>query len=270
MAAAGLRLVALTDHDALEGVRELRSGGVRAAATDAGPGLIAGVEINAVDDGDDAWEGELHILGYGMDPDDEAFEATLARQRAGREIRVRETLDRLRRLGMPVDDAFATVVAAADPASLGRPHVARALIATGHAASVEDAFARILGRGCRAYVPRRGLDPRQAITAIRAAGGLAVLAHYREAPERVALVDRLIGWGLGGLEVHYGGMGRPYTAEETAALAAIARDRGLVATGGSDYHGDTMSYAEAIARTVVPDEVEEPFLAALEAARSRP
>ena len=64
-------------------------------------------------------------------------------------------------------------------------------------------------------------------------------------------------------------MGRPYTAEETAALAAIARERGLVATGGSDYHGDTMSYAEAIARTVVPDEVEEPFLAALDAARSR-
>ena len=64
-------------------------------------------------------------------------------------------------------------------------------------------------------------------------------------------------------------MGRPYTAEETAALAAIARARGLVATGGSDYHGDTMSYAEAIARTVVPDEVEEPFLAALEAARGR-
>jgi predicted metal-dependent phosphoesterase TrpH len=269
MAAAGLRLAALTDHDALDGVRELRASGIVAGPSDAGPGLLAGVEINAVHEGDGAGEGELHILGYGMDLDDEAFEVTLARQRGGREVRVRETLERLRRLGMPVDDAFATVVAVADPASLGRPHVARALVATGHAASVEDAFARILGRGCPAFVPRRGLGPRQAIAAIQAAGGLAVLAHYREAAERVALVDRLIGWGLGGLEVHYGGMGRPYTAEETAALAAIARARGLVATGGSDYHGDTMSYAEAIARTVVPDEVEGPFLAALEAARSR-
>jgi predicted metal-dependent phosphoesterase TrpH len=269
MTVAGLRLVALSDHDTLDGVRELRVAGVGAELGEAGPALIAGVEINALHGDDGAWEGELHILGYGMDPADAAFEAALARQRAGRVVRARETLERLRRLGMPVDDAFASIIAGADPSSLGRPHLARALIAAGHATSVDDAFARLLGRGRPAHVPRRGLGPRAAIEAVRAAGGLAVLAHFREAPDQGELLDRLVGWGLGGLEVHYGGLGRPYTAEETTALAVVAAERDLVATGGSDYHGDTMSYAEAVAGLSVPEALAEPFLAALERAGSR-
>jgi hypothetical protein len=261
-----MQLVALTDHDTLDGYRELRAAGAEPALGAAGPGLVAGVEINAIDD-EEAWEGELHILGYGMVDDDPALDAALARQRAGRAVRVRETLDRLRALGMPVDVAFADVVAGAEPASLGRPHVARALGMSGYAASVDDAFSRILGRGRPAYVPRRGLGPREAIEAVRAAGGLAVLAHFREAQEHGELIGRLTAWGLGGLEVYYAGMGRVFAPAEVAALAAFARERGLVATGGTDYHGDTMSYAEAIAGLSVPDAVEETFRAALDAAR---
>jgi hypothetical protein len=266
MAAAGMHLVALTDHDTLDGYRELRAAGGGPAPSAAGPDLVAGVEINAIDEAE-AWEGELHILGYGMVDDDPALDAALARQRTGRAVRVRETLDRLRALEMPVDDAFAEVVAGAEPASLGRPHVARALGIAGHAASVEDAFRRILGRGQPAYVPRHGLGPREAIEAVRAAGGLAVLAHFREAPERAELIGRLTAWGLGGLEVHYAGMGRAFAPAEVAALDAFARERGLVATGGTDYHGDTMSYAEAVAGLSVPAAVEETFRAALDAAR---
>ncbi|MFI5254537.1 MAG: PHP domain-containing protein [Candidatus Limnocylindrales bacterium] len=266
MAGAGMRLVALTDHDTLDGYRELRAAG---AGPEPGPrpALVAGIEINAIS-GEDTWEGELHILGFGMVDEDADFEMALGRQRAGRAARIQETLDRLRALDMPVDDAFAEVIAGAEPSSLGRPHVARALAATGHAVSVDDAFARLLGRGRPAYVPRSGLGPRETIEAIRAAGGLPVLAHFREAIDRPELVDRLVDWGLGGLEVYYGGLGRYFNADEVAALAAFALGRRLVATGGTDYHGDTMPYAEAVAGLSVPTAVEEAFRSALEAARA--
>jgi 3',5'-nucleoside bisphosphate phosphatase len=266
MAEAGMRVVALTDHDTLDGYRELRAIGAGVAGGLEGPTVIAGVEINAVH-GDETWEGELHILGLGMIDDDPDFEAALARQRAGRTARMDETLERLRALEMPVDDAFAEVIAGAEPSSLGRPHVARALGLSGYASSVDDAFARILGRGQPAYVPRLGLGAREAIEAIRAAQGLPVLAHFREALEETDLIDELVAWGLAGLEVYYAGPGRHFSPDETAALARFAAERGLVATGGTDYHGDTMTYAEAVAALSVPAAVEASLPAAIEAAR---
>jgi len=264
--------VGLSDHDTLEGVRELRAAGLGAAdaatADLPGPRLIGAVEINSVTEDAAVWEGELHILGFGMDETDVAFEATLERQRSGRTVRIAEMLIRLRHMGMPVDAAFAEVVAHADPTSIGRPHVARAMMLAGHATSVDDAFARVLARGQPGYVPRQGLGPRAAIDAIRAAGGLAVLAHFREALERADIIERLVRWGLGGLEVYYGGPGRPFTQPQVEAMAEFAHDRRLVATGGSDYHGDEMPYLEATGDLRVPDAVEEAFLAALDAARA--
>lgn len=272
MTIAGRRLVALTDHDTLAGVRELRAAGSGApdspSGESSGPRLIGAVEINSLTDDPTLWEGELHILGFGMDEGDAAFESALERQRAGRTVRVAEMVDRLRQLGMPIDEAFAAIVADADPTSVGRPHVARAMIAAGHATSVDDAFARVLARGQPGYVPRRGLGARAAIEAIRAAGGLAVLAHFREAIERRFLVERLVHWGLGGLEVYYSGHGRPFTAAEVKAMTAFAEARRLVATGGSDYHGDEMPYPEATVELSVPDTVEAAFLAALDRARA--
>ena len=271
MAAAGRTLIALSDHDTLAGVRELRAaglgGGSAPGADPTGPRLIGAVEINSVTDDPTLWEGELHILGFGMDEADAGFEAALGRQRAGRTVRIAEMLVRLRHLGMRVDEAFAAVVAGADPTSIGRPHVARAMIKAGYATSVEDAFARVLGRGQPGYVPRQGLGPRTAIEAIRAAGGLAVLAHLREAVERQDLIERLVRWGLGGLEVHYFGSGRPFTTVQVRAMADFASRRGLVATGGSDYHGDEMPYSESTVDLRVPDAVEGAFLDALETAR---
>jgi hypothetical protein len=129
--------------------------------------------------------------------------------------------------------------------------VARALVARGHATSVEDAFQRLLGRGLPAYVPRGGLDPAGAIQAIRAAGGLPVLAHFREAIERMGIVRELVGLGLGGLEVYY----RSWDRHTVELVGAVARNLGLVATGGTDYHGDLGPYAEAHAALWVPPEV---------------
>lgn len=246
-AAAGVRLLAITDHDTLAGCREI------AEAVPAGLELVPGVEINCVvPGGSGLWEGELHVLGLGVDTDDDAFEAGLARQRDARRVRFGRILERLRELDMPVD-AEVALLEPADDDALGRPTVARALVASGHATSVEDAFRRLLGRGMPAYVPRDGLGPAEAITAIRAAGGLAVLAHFSEAPERVAVVRELIAVGLGGLEVHYLAWG----AAVVARVGAVADELGLVRTGGTDYHGDVGSYAEAHAGLSVPDEVGE-------------
>ncbi len=242
--AVGVRLLAITDHDTLAGFRDLPS-------TDGPLVVIPGVEINSVAAGVEALrEGELHILGLGVDPDDEPFEATLAAQRARRVERFFRIVSRLRTLGLPIDDQV-TGLEPADGASLGRPQIARYLVAAGHASSVDDAMERILARGRPGYELRAGIGPGEAIRAIRAAGGLAVLAHFAEAEQRRGLVAELKEIGLGGLEVHY----RHFSVATIAALQQVARELSLVPTGGSDYHGDRETYAEAHAGLYVPDGV---------------
>jgi predicted metal-dependent phosphoesterase TrpH len=244
---AGVRLLAITDHDNLAGYREIRA----SAGLPQGLELLPGVEINAVvDRRDELWEGELHILGFGMDAADDAFEAALAKQRGERRRRFDRILVRLREIGMPVDAEVAQV-APGDDDALGRPTVARALIRAGYAVSVEDAFQRWLAWGMPAYVPRNGLGPVAAIGAIRAAGGLPVLAHFREAPQRAAIMRELVEHGLGGLEVYY----RWFDRATVAAVGEVADALGLVRTGGSDYHGDLGPYAETHAELWVPPEV---------------
>jgi predicted metal-dependent phosphoesterase TrpH len=253
--AVGVRLLALTDHDNLAGYRDV----VAAGAVPDGLTLVPGVEINAIVTRDiGLWEGELHILGFGMDPGDEAFEATLAAQRQRRRERFERTVERLRELDLPIDDHLLDVSRSDDDA-LGRPTVARALIDAGYADSVEDAFSRYLSWGKPGYVARSGLDPVEAIRAIRAAGGLPALAHFSEAPAHVAVIRELVDAGLGALEVYY----RSFDAATVFAVGEVALALDLVPTGGSDYHGDASPYAEAHAGLWVPPEVGDRFLAAL-------
>jgi 3',5'-nucleoside bisphosphate phosphatase len=249
VAAAGVRHLSITDHDTLGGFRELT------ASPDLIPDgleLIAGVEINAIARGIPLQDGELHILGFGMDPADEAFEAALAAQRASRRRRFERTVARLAEIGMPID-AHVTGIDLARDDALGRPTVARALIAAGYAESVEDAFRRLIGWGGPAYVPREGLGPVAAIEAIAAAGGVPVLAHFSEAPGQLGLLRELRDAGLRGLEVYY----RTFSPDTVGLVADVATRLGFVATGGSDYHGDLMTYAEAHTTLNVPPTVAE-------------
>ena len=246
-AAVGVRLLSLTDHDTLAGYREVTAAG----NVPAGVMLVPGVEINAIVTRDlGLWEGELHILGFGMDPMDEDFEATLASQRRRRRERFEKTVALLRDLDLSIDDHLLDV-SGSDEDALGRPTVARALIAAGYATTVEDAFRRLLGWGMPGYVPRSGLGPVEAIQAIRGAGGLAALAHFSEAPAKIEVVRELADAGLGGLEVYY----RSFDTATVFAVGEVATALGLVPTGGSDYHGDTGTYAEAHAGLWVPPEV---------------
>jgi hypothetical protein len=244
-AVVGVRVLALADHDTLAGVRELCAPGAPELPLD----LVPAVEINSVASGiEGLWEGELHILGLGVDPDSEAFEVALESQRQSRSIRFLMIVARLRDLGLPVDEGDEAL--RPEPgSSLGRPQIARLLVAAGHAPSVDAAMKDILARDRPAYVPRQGLGP-----------------HDADAPARRDVVGDLISAGLGGLEVHY----RHFDAETMAQMADLARALRLVPTGGSDYHGDSETYAQAHATLFVPDEDADALFASLpDGARER-
>jgi 3',5'-nucleoside bisphosphate phosphatase len=260
--AVGVRLFAIADHDNLAAYRELRAAGQ--AAVPAGMELVPAVEINAVTGrlGAAVPEWEIHVLGIGVDPDDEVFESILAAQRATRRTRFFATVDRLRSLGLPIDAQVALLDLTGDGA-LGRPTVARCLVSAGFAESVEDAFQRILGDGQPGYIPRSGVDPVGAISAIRAAGGIAALAHFGAAPDHMDLLRELIAVGLNGLESHH----RSFDDEARAAVSAVARTLSLVETGGTDYHGDLGPYAESHAELVLPDVIAAGIRSAIDPSR---
>ena len=181
-------MAAISDHDTLAGYRWLREASAAGQLPKDAPKLIPTVEINSVADrglielGVELEEGELHILGYGVNPDDEAFEAKLAGQRNARMDRLHLIIDRLRELNVPIDDQIAPALASDE--AVGRPHIARAMVAAGHVATVQEAFDKWIDRSGPAYVPRQGMKSRAAIDAILGAGGIPVLAHYPAAPEQ--------------------------------------------------------------------------------------
>jgi hypothetical protein len=251
-AAAGIRLLAITDHDTLAGVRDLR----RSRSLPPGLEVLPGIELNSVISEPVAiGEGEVHVLGLGVDTEDDELEAALTQQRQSRRRRFDLMIGKLRELGMSVDAALETMPATDDDDALGRPRIARAMIAAGYATSVEDAFMRHLSKGRPAYVPRLGLNAVQSIRAIRSAGGLASLAHFAEAPDHIPFLRELIDAGLNGLEVYY----RAYELPVVRDLKRVATELRLVMTGGTDYHGDRESYAEAQAQLWVPADAEAPF-----------
>ena len=160
--------------------------------------------------------------------------------RAGYDARAM-TLTRSTNRALPVLDLVAPPVAPAKPPG------------------VDDAFRRLIGWGGPGYVPREGLGPIAAIEAITEAGGLPVLAHFSEAPSQIPLLRELVAMGLAGLEVYY----ISYLPETVTMVGEVARHLGLVATGGSDYHGDLMTYAEAHATLNVPPTVADALRLAL-------
>ncbi len=227
--AAGLDVVALTDHDTVAGHAEAR------ASLPTGLTLVPGMEMSGRLDGH-----SVHLLGYLFDPADAALAAECARIRASRRSRARAIVDRLAGLGVPVSWEQVTAIAAGGV--VGRPHIARAMAAAGVIASPADAFGPDwLGAGGRAHVTRYAPDPARAIGLIRAAGGVAVLAHPRVSARGWQLPDAQIARlaaGLTGIEVSHPDQGQ----QERAHLGALAARLGLVASGGSDDHGELTGY----------------------------
>jgi 3',5'-nucleoside bisphosphate phosphatase len=222
-AQAGLDVVALTDHDTVAGHAEARAAAGRLT-------LLPGMELSCKLDGR-----SVHLLAYLFDPDQPELAAELVRIRDDRVIRARAMVDRLRDLGVAV--SWEQVAQIAGAAVVGRPHIARAMAASGAIASPREAFTRDwIADGGRAYVGRYALDPVRAIGLVRAARGVTVLAHPRAGRDTYVSdeqITRLAAVGLAGVEVHH----PDQSGNERVRLLALTHDLALVATGGSDDHG---------------------------------
>jgi predicted metal-dependent phosphoesterase TrpH len=224
-AEAGCTAIALTDHDRLDGIAEARAAGARR-----GVEVVAGCETSCRTEA-----GTLHLLAYFVEDAEGPFQAALSELRDTRRERNVALGERFAELGLPV--TFDEMQDEAGAGGVGRPHAAAVLVRKGVVASAQEAFDRWLAKGRPAYVERRRLAASDAMALVRASGGVPVLAHpltleldWEDLRRRVAELAEL---GLGGLEAYYG----RYPPETRDALAGLAHDLRLVATGGSDYHG---------------------------------
>jgi predicted metal-dependent phosphoesterase TrpH len=233
--------LALTDHDTTDGLAE-----ALAAGQTCGVDVIPGVEINT-----DVGEHEVHILGYFVDHTRETLQAFLLRMREGRLRRAEEMVRRLAALGYTIE--WPRVVEIAAGASVGRPHVARALVEAGWVGSTQEAFERFIGRHGPAYVPRPKLAPEEAVEMIARHDGVPVLAHPGWTASRPILgrLPQLVERGLAGIEVYY----PDHTPEMVAAFRQLAERYGLVVTGGTDYHGGGIATRVPLGSVPVPPEV---------------
>jgi len=226
-AKAGLQAFALTDHDSLEGIAA-----AQASAEQVGVELIPGVELTAYQSCL-AGEGdiELHVAGLFVDPACMALQARLSTLREARVERVRLIGRKLHELGVELD--VEAIVSQSDSKAVGRAHIAQQMVERGCCRDVGEAFARYIGPGCPAYVPKDIMGPEECIRLVHEAGGCAVLCHPALIESYELYVEQLVDLGLDGIEIYYPG----HTAEARRRLLDLARSHDLAVTGGSDFHG---------------------------------
>lgn len=255
VAGRGVEVMALTDHDTLEGAAPA------AEAARACPSLIfiPGVEIST-----EGAEGEVHVLGYFMDAASPDLEEALRRSRESRFTRARLILDRLAELGLPLD--WERVQQLAGEGSIGRPHIAQAMLERGYVASLAEAFGKYVGRGGGAYVERDKMSPAEAVRLVAGSGGLPFLAHPVNIAGLEALVAELQKLGLAGIEAYYGS----YSPDAAGYLASLASRYGLIASGGSDWHGLDGGDEVQPGEVRVPPECVDKLLALGRNSRFRP
>ena len=218
----GLKFLALTDHDTVEGIAPAKA----AAKSFPNLKLIPGVEIST-----DIPDGEVHVLGYFIDYTDRELGAKLDRFRNSRLNRARGMVAKLDKLGIHLE--WTRVQQIAGASVMGRPHIAQAMLEKGYIDTFKQAFTDYISRDGPAYVEREKVTPAEAVALIIKARGLAVLAHPFTAGDPEAITIELKSAGLAGIEVYYDG----YSEEEIDLLVKLAQKHHLIATGGSDYHG---------------------------------
>lgn len=240
----GLSVLAITDHDSVEGLSEAREAAASTSLT-----LIPAVELSANAGGRD-----VHILGYFVRPDDEHLRSHLTDLRAARLRRAHSMVEALSEAGysVSIDDVLELSAGGA----VGRSHVARALVNRGHVDTVADAFQHLIGRGRPFYVAKDVRTPAEAIACIRDTGGIAVVAH-----PGISDVDDLLGSmidsGLNGIEAYHA----DHTPAQRSHYAKIAADFGLLVTGGSDFHGPAAPNP-ALGTVAIPFEAVDALMAA--------
>jgi len=228
-----LEVIALTDHDSTDGLTEALAAGARHSIR-----VLAGVEISA-----ELADEEIHILGFLLDYHNQDLQQLLGKIQESRMIRVQEMVRRLQALGFDLN-VQEVVAAAGKTSSLGRPHVARAMIERGYASSLTEVFSRWLGFGQPAYVSRYKLNPAQAIEIIQRAGGLAFLAHPGLLKNEDC-ISQLAKDGLDGIEVYH----PEHSSVQARSFRNTAAALGLYVSGGSDSHGSP--YHNRIGQTTI-------------------
>jgi predicted metal-dependent phosphoesterase TrpH len=222
VAGQGVEYHALTDHDSTEGIAEAR----RAAAGKQNYTLIPGVEM-----GTDIEGAEVHMLGLFLHPDDDELQEALRKLREGRVGRGFGIVQKLRAMGIMIE--WERVQAIAGEASVGRPHIAQALVEAGYVSKVSEAFDKWIARNGPAYVERDKMTPEESVRFIVDRGGIAIMAHPRELPGFETLLPSLKAAGMTGIEVYY----KDYPRDVVERLRGDAERFDLLPLGGSDYHG---------------------------------
>ena len=226
-ARAGLDVVALTDHDAFDGLDEADAAGV-----ERGVSVVRGMELSCA-----RQHQSVHLLAYGADPEHPGLTGELARVQGGRLGRLLPVLDKLGELGVPVTEAAVMAQVGSSP-SVGRPHIADAMVAAGHVRNRTEAFDRFLADGGPAHVPRYAIEIGRGVDLVHAAGGVAVIAHpWGRGRERLLppeVLEQLVAeHALDGIEVDH----QDHDADTRSRLRALADRLGVLITGSSDYHG---------------------------------
>jgi len=234
---AGLTVIALTDHDTIDGLVPA----IEAAKEFPSLTLIPGVELST-----DIPSGEVHVLGYFIEYSDQEFKASLERMRNSRANRADKMVAKLKELGCNIE--LERVKEIAGNGALGRAHIAQALLEKGYIGSFKDAFTKYIGHGCPAYVGREKLTPTEAVKLVLKANGLPVLAHPFTAINPEEVIKELKTVGLVGMEVYYAG----YLPTEVNSLLSLAQKYDLIPTGGTDYHGIDATSDITIGGTDVP------------------
>ena len=214
-------VISLTDHDCLDGLSEAISAGKTK-----GVRVVAGVELSCEYRGRD-----LHILGYGVDPAHEGFQEALRKFRETRHKRGLKIVEKLNALGITIEPA--EVLAKAGKGALGRPHIAAVLVDRGVVSKTGEAFDKYIAEGGPAYVPKYKMSASEAIGQIRAASGLAFVAHPGVFLENMDEMLDLIAEGFDGIEVYH----PTHTGEMAKKLRKMAEEKGLLMSGGTDFHG---------------------------------
>ena len=222
IASKGVTVAAISDHDTTDGIAEA----VQAASAHQNLEIIPAIELSTDIPGD-----EIHMLGYFLEYEDEEFQGILRRFREGRVERGRMMVEKLAALGKPVD--WERVKAFAGDGSVGRPHIALAMVEAGYFKEPKEAFYEYLGRNGLAYAEREKMTPEEGVEMLARVGGSAVLAHPAGLEDLDTKVAQLKEAGLVGMEVHYA----MYSEETIQRLLEVANRHGLIPCGGSDYHG---------------------------------
>lgn len=242
----GLKVVAITDHDTVEGIPD----SLEAARNYPALRVIPGVELST-----DVPKGEIHVLGYFVDYTDSEFNASLETMRNSRIGRARKMVEKLDNLGIHLE--WKRVQEIAGTGALGRPHVAQAMLEKGYIASLQEAFKNYIGHGGPAYVERDKLTPVEAVKLIVKANGLPVLAHPLTSGDVESTIVELKPAGLVGMEVYYA----KYSFEDINPLLGFAHQYGLIATGGTDYHGIDEAIEIKMGDAEVPELAAEQLIA---------